>query len=497
MESRAPTVTAPVPRFRSTHKRGDDKASVSRELVTGGLKIYDAAVILGTSALSYAAYLTFYRGEVPHGIDRYSLVSIVVAAVTLIALELADAYSFPRVRDARWQIGKLLTVWAVVCGLGLAVAFLTKSSDFYSRGWAVTWMLSAFALMALGRGLLHLRIRSWEARGLISRRVAIVGAGDPGLNLIDKLTHTDQDNINIVGVFDDRRTRIPGGAVAGYRVMGGVDDLVDFTREAQLDEIVVALPLNAQLRLQEIFRKLSTLPVDLRLSLDPISEHLPILGTGVVGGVPVARIVDKPLKNWSAVAKSIEDKALAAGLLVLFGPLMALLALLIRIDSRGPALFIQERFGFNNRVIRVLKFRTMYTDLADASGAQQTVRDDPRVTRVGRWLRATSLDELPQLINVLRGDMSLIGPRAHALRMKAAGTLYHEAVDAYFMRHRVKPGLTGWAQVHGLRGETDTIEKAQRRLEYDLWYIDNWSIWLDFKIVLATTRIILKRENAY
>ncbi len=497
MESRAPSVPATVPRIRPGRQATGEQASISRELVSGGLKIFDAVTILGSSALAYAAYLTLYRGELPHGIDRYSLVSIVIAAITLLALELTDAYSFQRLRDARRQIGKVATVWAVVCGLGLAAAFVTKTSDFYSRGWAVTWMLSAFALMCIGRLALQYRIRTWEARGLVSRRVAIVGAGEPGRQLIDKLIHTTEDRIRIVGVFDDRATRIPHRSPGGHRVMGSVEDLVEFTREAEIDEIVVALPLSAQGRLQEIFRKLSSLPVDLRLSLDPIAEHLPILGTGEVGGVPVAKIVDKPLKNWSAVLKSIEDKALAAGLLCLFGPLMLLIALLIKLDSRGPVLFVQERFGFNNRVIRVLKFRSMYSEMGDATGARQTVRDDPRVTRVGRWLRASSLDELPQLINVLRGEMSLIGPRAHALRMKAAGSLYHEAVDAYFMRHRVKPGLTGWAQVHGLRGETDTMEKARRRLEYDLWYIDNWSIWLDLKIVLATTRIILKRENAY
>jgi len=484
-----------VPPIRRS--RSESGGHISREIVTGALKIFDAVAILGTSATAYAAYLTFYRGELPHGIDRYSLVSIVIAAVTLVALELTDAYTFQRIRNARWQIGKIAAIWAVVCGLGLAAAFLTKTSDFYSRGWALSWMVSAFALLCLGRLILHRQIRSWEARGLICRHVAVVGAGDPGIRLIDKLSRSSDDNIRIVGVFDDRKTRIAGESLGSGRIAGSVDDLVEFSREAQLDEIIVALPLNAEARLQEIFRKLASLPVDLRLSLDPIATHVPILGTSNIGGVPVAMIVDKPLKNWSAVAKSIEDKALAVALLVLFGPLMALLALMIRLDSRGPVFFIQERFGFNNRVIRVLKFRTMFTDMGDASGAQQTVRNDPRITRVGRWLRATSLDELPQLINVLRGEMSLIGPRAHALRMKAAGTLYHEAVETYFMRHRVKPGLTGWAQVHGLRGETDTIEKAQRRLEYDLWYIDNWSLWLDLKIVFATTRIILKRENAY
>jgi exopolysaccharide biosynthesis polyprenyl glycosylphosphotransferase len=222
-----------------------------------------------------------------------------------------------------------------------------------------------------------------------------------------------------------------------------------------------------------------------------------IRGTSWVGDLPLINVADRPLKNWAAVIKLIEDKLLAALLLAIFGLPMLIIAILIKLDSRGPVFFVQDRYGYNNTVIRVIKFRTMHVDQSDASGAQQTVRGDPRVTRVGRFLRASSLDELPQLFNVLRGDMSLIGPRAHALKMKAAGVLYDQAVEEYFMRHRVRPGLTGWAQVHGLRGETDTLEKAKRRLEFDLWYIENWSLSLDLAIFFATVRTVLKRQNAY
>jgi lipopolysaccharide/colanic/teichoic acid biosynthesis glycosyltransferase len=176
---------------------------------------------------------------------------------------------------------------------------------------------------------------------------------------------------------------------------------------------------------------------------------------------------------------------------------MALVGLLIKLDSRGPVLFAQERFGFNNNVIRVLKFRTMYLDRGDISGAQRTVRDDPRVTRVGRILRALSLDELPQLFNVVRGEMSLVGPRPHAITMRAGDRLYDDAVATYLNRHRVKPGITGWAQINGLRGEVDTIEKARARVEHDLYYIEHWSLWLDLKILLTTAPQLLAHRNAY
>jgi exopolysaccharide biosynthesis polyprenyl glycosylphosphotransferase len=214
--------------------------------------------------------------------------------------------------------------------------------------------------------------------------------------------------------------------------------------------------------------------------------HDAVGGIGYVGTVPVLEVVDRPLKNWRAVAKWMEDKLLGSLLLIFVGPLMALTAILIKLDSPGPVLFVQKRFGFYNEVIGVLKFRTMHIDRADPSGAQRTVRNDPRVTRLGRILRWLSFDELPQLINVIRGDMSLVGPRPHTVAMKAGDRLYGEAVERYLHRHRVKPGITGWAQVSGLRGEVDTLEKAHARVAQDLYYIEHWSRWLDLKILLKT-----------
>jgi lipopolysaccharide/colanic/teichoic acid biosynthesis glycosyltransferase len=214
--------------------------------------------------------------------------------------------------------------------------------------------------------------------------------------------------------------------------------------------------------------------------------HDAVGGIGYVGTVPVPGVVDRPLKDWRAVAKWMEGKLLGSLLLIFVGPLMALTAILIKLDSPGPVLFVQKRFGFNNEVIGVLKFRTMHIDRADPSGAQRTVRNDPRVTRLGRILRWLSFDELPQLINVIRGDMSLVGPRPHAVAMKAGDRLYGEAVERYLHRHRVKPGITGWAHVSGLRGEVDTLEKAHARVAHDLYYIEHWSPWLDLKILLKT-----------
>ena len=195
--------------------------------------------------------------------------------------------------------------------------------------------------------------------------------------------------------------------------------------------------------------------------------------------------------------KTIEDRVLATFMLVALLPLLAIIAVAIKLDSRGPVLFKQRRYGFNDNLIQVVKFRTMHTDMVDADAERLTTKGDDRVTRVGRLLRATSLDELPQLLNVLAGDMSLVGPRPHALAAKAGGKPYEQAVQHYASRHRVKPGITGWAQVNGWRGETDTVEKLRKRVEHDLYYIDNWSIWLDLLIIARTAAVPFGDRNAY
>jgi exopolysaccharide biosynthesis polyprenyl glycosylphosphotransferase len=216
-----------------------------------------------------------------------------------------------------------------------------------------------------------------------------------------------------------------------------------------------------------------------------------------VSGIPMVEVLRTPMSGGQLTLKWLEDRILGSLLLLFVGPLMLLIAAAIKLDSQGPVFFRQKRQGYNNSLIEVWKFRSMYANMADANCAQQTTRDDPRITRVGRFLRQTSLDELPQLINVLNGTMSLVGPRPHALETKAEGVLFEDVVDRYAARHRVKPGITGFAQVMGWRGETDSIAKIKGRVECDLYYIGHWSLWLDFWIMAKTIWVILKGENAY
>jgi Undecaprenyl-phosphate glucose phosphotransferase len=259
----------------------------------------------------------------------------------------------------------------------------------------------------------------------------------------------------------------------------------------------VALPVGAETRVLELLKKLWVLPIDIRLAADASRLKFAARTYSFAGTVPLIDIIDRPIADWSVLAKWLFD--IGVGLMALVGlaPVMALVALAVKLDSKGPVLFRQKRYGFNNQLIEIYKFRSMFVDQSDANASRLVTKGDPRVTRVGRFIRKTSLDELPQLFNVIKGELSLVGPRPHALQAKAADRLYQDVVDGYFARHRVKPGITGWAQINGWRGETDTEEKTHKRVEHDLYYIDNWSVLFDLYILLKTPIALLRGENAY
>ena len=387
-------------------------------------------------------------------------------------------------------------VWGATASLLLGVAFVTKISSDFSRGWAIAWSIGTYGLFVLVRAALWLTIRRWARQGYLVRNIVIIGSGNSARRLIMKLQALSPTEIAILGIFGDKGAH-GESMVEGIPILGTIDDLLLYSRDVIVDEVIVALPLTAPEDIRALFGRLSQMPADLRLSLEPLADAFPIKGINFRGETAVIEVIDRPLQHWNALTKWFEDRLLGIILLIATAPFMAIVALIIKLDSRGPIFFIQDRFGFNNQVIRVVKFRTMHADQGDLSGANRTVRNDPRLTRVGRMLRTFSLDELPQLVNVVAGQMSLVGPRPHALTMRAGSQLYHEAVHEYLHRHRVKPGITGWSQVNGLRGEIDTIEKARARVRFDLQYIDDWSIWLDLKILVMSFRVIFSRENAY
>lgn len=432
--------------------------------------------------------------------ERVGCVLTAVLAATLFVgvFEHCGGYRAKRLSNLKWQLITVLKVWGSVTFLILLLlGLLRRISENHLPIWVPAWIAATLGMLLIGRSIFHFALVRWQRAGHFARNVVIVGAGQEGQRLIAKLRALRDTSIAVRGIFDDRESGIPD-SIQGVPVLGTTDALLRYVHQHPVEEAIIALPLEEERQLGVVFDKLKGIAIDLRLSVEPIAEKFQIRGMSYVSDVPVFEIADRPLKSWKAAVKRIEDVLLASLLLFLVGPLMGLTALLIKLDSQGPVFFIQLRFGFNNRLIRVLKFRTMYIDRGDPSGAQRTVQNDPRITRIGRILRCLSIDELPQLINILRGEMSLIGPRAHAVAMKAGDRLYCDAVERYLHRHRVKPGLTGWAQVNGLRGEIDTVRKAQARVEHDLYYIEHWSFWLDMKILLKTAFIIImRRDNAY
>jgi Undecaprenyl-phosphate glucose phosphotransferase len=323
--------------------------------------------------------------------------------------------------------------------------------------------------------------------------IAIVGAGNHADRLISRISGAGASCWHPIGIFDDRKTRVESD-VQGLRVLGDTQDLVDYVRTGLVQQVVIALPWSAEERLLALIERLRELPVSISLGSDLIACHFTDNRQEVVGGARILEVERPPLSGLRGVAKWIEDKLLAGVLVLLFAPLMGLIALAVKLDSPGPALFRQIRYGFNNEQITIYKFRTMYHSRRGGDPFQQATKNDPRVTRVGSFLRRTSLDELPQLINVIEGRMSLIGPRPHPV---ALDEQYAALLAGYRGRFKMHPGITGWAQVNGWRGETESVDKMRGRVEHDLYYIENWSIWFDLRILWKTALLGWMHRNAY
>ena len=375
----------------------------------------------------------------------------------------------------------------------MVLAFALKISAQFSRVWFFSWLISATLLICVERTAFYTVLRKWARAGRLTRNMVIVGAGDQAQKLLERLDRVGEPWIRIVGIFDDRVDRT-GPTVMGHPVLGTLDDLLGFAREHRVDDIVITLPWSADERLFAIINRLMELPVQVRLGSDLIGFLYPRGSSSFIGGVPMMDVVAEPLAGWKFVVKALEDRILASIIVILVAPVLLVISVAIKLDSKGPVLFRQKRYGFNNEVFSVYKFRTMLHDRPPEEGVPQARRDDPRLTRMGAFLRRTSLDELPQLFNVLQGIMSLVGPRPHPVSLNEE---YAVLIGGYFGRHRVKPGITGWAQVNGLRGETDTPEKMKARVEYDIYYIENWSLLFDLQILVMTAYVVCTGKNAY
>ena len=490
----------------SAERRGRPRPRLAEIKQGGSLNLLPPIVVAGfvrtieflmIATLGFGIYLLYvgHDGQTAH--LAYLWPVLLAAAANLLLLQMLDLYRVPAFASFVTSFARIAVAWTIVMGGMMVLAFFFKVGSSFSRVWMVTWYATALLALFGERLALSFLVKRWISQGRLNRRAVIVGGGPEAERLIAALEASHDTDIRIVGIFDDRGDARVSPIIAGYPKLGTVSELVDFARTSRIDLLIVSLPITAQRRLAEFMQKLWVLPVDIRLSAHNNKLRFRPRTYSFIGNVPFIDVSDKPMADWDYVTKWWFDKIVASIALVAFAPLMALIAIAIKIDSRGPVLFKQKRQGFNNELIDVYKFRSMYADETDAEADKLVTRHDPRVTRVGRLLRKASLDELPQFFNVVKGDLSLVGPRPHALKAKAEEKLYAEVVDGYFARHRVKPGVTGWAQINGWRGETDTEEKIQRRVEHDLYYIENWSVLFDLYILLMTPYALLKGENAY
>ncbi len=472
------------------HKEASAGYSFSAPMLSGICFLLDSLAILLSGIFSYYAIIGFTYGNV----NIYASAVIFVLVATCLLFQYIGLYKFEVIMKPIDFLDKLCIAYAVPFLAFLAIAFSLKVSSDYSRLWMYTFAFSGGLSIFFLRLVCNLLVKKLVAKGLYVRKVVVMGSGKQGQRLLSYIDQSGPQYMSVVGVFDARK-RAALKHVNDHRILGGVDELIAFVRANRVDDVIIALPWSAEDHLKAIVKKIVELPVNVFLSSDlagfslnfnPAPSHY--------DKFPMVEIVNKPMSDWDVVFKYVEDKVLASIALVLLSPLMLGIALAVKLSSPGPVLFYQKRLGFNNKVFIIYKFRSMYFSSQTPSLTKQATRNDPRVTAIGRFIRRTSLDELPQLFNVLGGTMSLVGPRPHPVDHNEE---YSLKIYGYFARHRVKPGITGWAQVNGLRGETEILKKMEDRVKFDHYYVENWSIMFDLKILIMTIYVVLFSRDAY
>ncbi len=446
-------------------------------LITAGLV---ACAVIGIVRLHYGAHL----------------LSVFVGDwMVLTSLSYSGAYKISRLRQPLAQLACILL--AVMLGMAAVdlCLFLEYNMMLPKEPFPEIWAGCTALLLCLSHGVGSLLVFRWSANGRLRRNVALIGVSELSRSLIDGVRHAQNTDLHIVGIYDDN---VPVHSVhAGVPVLGRVADLLEHGRDESFDTIVVAGSMQEATHVQNVCSQLSSAIADVYLMTDVTGRNL---GSPIFGGIcdrVVVQIRRRPLDDWQIVQKMLFDRVGSLLIITMLSPLLLILALLVRMSGPGPIIFRQLRVGFNNKTFICFKFRSMHHDRCDRDEIAQATRHDPRVTWIGGWLRKLSLDELPQLFNVLRGEMSLVGPRPHAPATKAGDRYFQDVIADYAVRHRVKPGITGWAQVNGWRGETRTVEQLQSRIDHDFYYIENWSMFFDLKILFLTVMRELKSKTAY
>lgn len=458
--------------------------------VPGLVTASDFLSIMLTGGLCYI----FIIGFSPYSLEYCAFAILFIAIVLVCLLSWVGLYQMDAIMRPIGRSDELLICTVTSFLFFLTIAFSLKASEAYSRLWLGTFGVTSFFTVVAARVVIYRILKALSQRSVIGQSMVVLGAGQQGQKFLDRLERTKPYFTEVLGVYD-RYPVTTDAEVNGYPVLGDIEDLIATARRAEVDDVVVAMPWNADQEVIEAVERLKELPVNVYISSDLVGFQLAFRpNLGQFHELPMFEVVRRPISGWSSVLKSLEDYILAGLALILLSPLLVVMAIAIKLDSPGPVFFRQPRLGFNNRRFDILKFRSMYHREVPEAQVRQATKGDPRVTRVGRIIRATSIDELPQLFNVLNRTMSLVGPRPHALSHNEE---FARDVRGYFARHKVKPGITGWAQVNGLRGETDTSEKIRARVDHDVYYAENWSLLFDLRILIMTVVVVLFQKTAY
>jgi len=386
----------------------------------------------------------------------------------------------------------VLVGWMLIVGLLIMLGWATRTIGLFNEKVIVAWIAVTPVVMFGAQLLTPVLLPKLLAAEGLNRVAVIAGAGSLGCQLAERIAQTPLLGVTVAGFFDNRSADRIDDSTRG-RVLGTVEELADYVKRHRVDLIYVTLPMSSQPRIMKLCDELRDTTASLYFVPDIFLFDLIQGRMDTIGGLPVLAICETPFFGVNAMMKRVSDIVLAALILILISPVLLAIAAIVKVTSPGPALFKQRRYGLDGREVIVYKFRSMRV-AEDGAVVTQATKGDSRVTPFGAFLRRTSLDELPQFINVLQGRMSIVGPRPHAV---AHNEQYRKLIKGYMIRHKVRPGITGWAQVNGMRGETETVDKMMMRIAYDLEYLRHWSLKLDLQIIWRTIFVVLKKQNAY
>jgi putative colanic acid biosysnthesis UDP-glucose lipid carrier transferase len=448
------------------------------------MRLLDPLLVALVGAVAFLIYL-----DDPILLERYTLAIIGMSFACASLFPFVGLYAPQRGVTLFEEFRRLVNAWLLLATAWFAFLFLSKSGSDFSRLWSIYWIVAGFLVHLIVRGAIRLTLRSLRRRGYNVRRIAIVGAGELGREIAQRIRRMPWSGLIVRGFYDDDPL-LQRSMVEGMPVLGHLDQLLRDLDDRSLDQIWIALPLRAEARIRELLEGLRRYSVQVRFVPDIFNFTLLHHSMTEIAGLPVINLTESPLEDANLVLKKLEDFFISLSVLLLASPLMLLIAIGVKLSSPGPVFYRQERVTWNGERFHILKFRTMPIGVEADSGPVWSKRDERRATRFGAFLRRTSLDELPQFFNTLRGEMSVVGPRPE--RPEFVERFKHE-IPGYMQKHLVKAGITGWAQVNDFRGDTD----LQERIQCDLYYIENWSLWFDLRIIALTLVHVMRSQNAH